>query len=97
MAGKANIEVRPTYVNKGEMAKRLVEQYGTNPPEFILCAGDDFTDEGKIFPRDIDHDGIVSTDQRGSVPSLQTCSALCTPSVYQGRTSTLSPSERARR
>ena len=50
MAGKANIEVRPTYVNKGEMAKRLVEQYGSNPPEFIFCAGDDFTDEGNHLP-----------------------------------------------
>jgi trehalose 6-phosphate synthase/phosphatase len=31
MAGKANLEVRPTFINKGEIA--------------ILCLGDDFTDE----------------------------------------------------
>lgn len=49
MAGKANLEVRPTFVNKGFIATRLVNEYGTEPgkaPEFILCLGDDFTDEG---------------------------------------------------
>jgi trehalose 6-phosphate synthase/phosphatase len=48
MAGKANLEVRPTFINKGEIAKRLVASYGQEvgePPEFILCLGDDFTDE----------------------------------------------------
>ncbi|KAI9814285.1 MAG: threalose-6-phosphate phosphatase [Thelocarpon impressellum] len=48
MTGKANLEVRPTFVNKGEIAKRLVEQYGREagqPPEFVLCLGDDATDE----------------------------------------------------
>ena len=50
MNGKANLEVRPTFVNKGEIAKRLVNEYGNGvgePPEFVLCLGDDFTDEGK--------------------------------------------------
>ncbi|EPS26584.1 putative alpha,alpha-trehalose-phosphate synthase [UDP-forming] [Penicillium oxalicum 114-2] len=48
MAGKANLEVRPTFVNKGFIATRLVNEYGSAPddaPEFILCLGDDFTDE----------------------------------------------------
>ncbi|KAL2843803.1 glycosyltransferase family 20-domain-containing protein [Aspergillus pseudodeflectus] len=48
MAGKANLEVRPRFVNKGFIAKRLVDAYGTGPgkvPEFIFCSGDDFTDE----------------------------------------------------
>ncbi|KAJ5885295.1 hypothetical protein N7495_009805 [Penicillium taxi] len=48
MAGKANLEVRPTFVNKGFIATRLVDEYGHEPgqaPEFILCLGDDFTDE----------------------------------------------------
>ncbi|KAL9122262.1 MAG: hypothetical protein Q9187_001181 [Circinaria calcarea] len=48
MNGKANLEVRPTFVNKGEIAKRLVNEYGHavgEPPEFVLCLGDDFTDE----------------------------------------------------
>ncbi|KAI9373240.1 glycosyltransferase family 20-domain-containing protein [Aspergillus egyptiacus] len=48
MSGKANLEVRPRFVNKGFIAKRLVDAYGTGPgmiPEFILCSGDDFTDE----------------------------------------------------
>jgi trehalose 6-phosphate synthase/phosphatase len=48
MTGKANLEVRPTFINKGEIAKRLVASYGQKvgqPPEFTLCLGDDFTDE----------------------------------------------------
>ncbi|CAL5866603.1 uncharacterized protein PFLUO_LOCUS812 [Penicillium psychrofluorescens] len=45
MAGKANLEVRPTFVNKGYIATRLVDEYGEKPPDFILCLGDDFTDE----------------------------------------------------
>jgi trehalose 6-phosphate synthase/phosphatase len=51
MAGKANLEVRPRFVNKGFIAKRLVDAYGTGPgkvPEFIFCSGDDFTDEGML-------------------------------------------------
>ena len=46
MTGKANLEVRPRFVNKGEIAKRLVKEYGAGL-EFVLCAGDDFTDEGQ--------------------------------------------------
>lgn len=48
MTGKANLEVRPTFINKGEIAKRLVANYGNEvgePPEFTFCLGDDFTDE----------------------------------------------------
>ncbi|KAF2115452.1 glycosyltransferase family 20-domain-containing protein [Lophiotrema nucula] len=48
MTGKANLEVRPRFVNKGEIAKRLVQAYGEGPdeaPDFVLCLGDDFTDE----------------------------------------------------
>jgi trehalose 6-phosphate synthase/phosphatase len=52
MTGKANLEVRPRFVNKGEIAKRLVLDYGDQPgdaPEFVFCLGDDFTDEGTHF------------------------------------------------
>ncbi|CAH6722883.1 trehalose-phosphatase [[Candida] jaroonii] len=63
MAGKANIEVRPKFVNKGEIVKRLVlHPHGSKQlpkpitdhnydlesdkvPDFILCLGDDLTDE----------------------------------------------------
>lgn len=61
MTGKANLEVRPTFINKGEIAKRLVADYNADilhiagnstpdvkpkgPLEFVLCLGDDFTDE----------------------------------------------------
>jgi trehalose 6-phosphate synthase/phosphatase len=50
MAGKANLEVRPKFVNKGEIVERLIVEYGEGPgdlPEFVLCLGDDSTDEGK--------------------------------------------------
>lgn len=46
MAGKANLEVRPKFVNKGFIATRLVNECGGSL-EFVLCCGDDFTDEGK--------------------------------------------------
>ena len=48
MNGKANLEVRPRFVNKGEIAKRLIEEYGggdDKEPDFVFCTGDDFTDE----------------------------------------------------
>lgn len=63
MSGKANIEVRPKFVNKGEIVKRLVlnphgarqeprvvkvDPEATPPdqlPDFMLCLGDDITDE----------------------------------------------------
>ncbi|KAK4098511.1 glycosyltransferase family 20 protein [Parathielavia hyrcaniae] len=53
MAGKANLEVRPTFINKGEISKRLVATYNAeariggsgDKVDFVLCMGDDFTDE----------------------------------------------------
>ena len=51
MSGKANLEVRPQFVNKGFIATRLIHEYGYargEPPEFVLCLGDDQTDEGKM-------------------------------------------------
>ena len=45
MNGKANLEVRPRFVNKGEIAARLVREFGANGPDLVFCAGDDHTDE----------------------------------------------------
>lgn len=45
MAGKANLEVRPTFINKGEIAKKLIASYIPDGLAFSLCLGDDFTDE----------------------------------------------------
>lgn len=50
MTGKANVEVRPKFVNKGEIVRRLVKAYGDGEdemPDFVLCLGDDHTDEGE--------------------------------------------------
>ncbi|KAG0020362.1 threalose-6-phosphate phosphatase [Podila clonocystis] len=43
LVGKKNLEVRPTIINKGEIVKRLLSQHPD--VEFVLCAGDDKTDE----------------------------------------------------
>ncbi len=44
-----NLEVRPTFINKGEIVKRLISDYyitgDGQAPEFMICIGDDFTDE----------------------------------------------------
>lgn len=45
MAGKANVEVRPRKFNKGEIVKSIIEEFGEDKPEFIICLGDDATDE----------------------------------------------------
>ena len=49
MSGKANLEVRPSFVNKGEITKKLVLRDQESPPDFVMCMGDDFTDEGEAF------------------------------------------------
>ncbi|KAG0208753.1 threalose-6-phosphate phosphatase [Mortierella sp. GBA30] len=43
LVGKKNLEVRPMIVNKGEIVKKLLSQHPD--VEFVLCAGDDKTDE----------------------------------------------------
>ncbi|KGQ01198.1 trehalose-phosphatase [Paracoccidioides lutzii Pb01] len=48
LSGKANLEVRPTFVNKGSITTRLVNEFKYKlgqDPDFVLCLGDDFTDE----------------------------------------------------
>lgn len=45
MTGKMNLEVRPTFINKGEIVKALIAGYHGDVPEFLICLGDDFTDE----------------------------------------------------
>ncbi|KAG4305986.1 hypothetical protein PORY_000896 [Pneumocystis oryctolagi] len=43
--GKANIEVRPFFINKGRVVSQLLNMYKNEKPDFILSAGDDKTDE----------------------------------------------------
>lgn len=51
MSGKANVEVRPKFLNKGEIVSQLVRYYTEKgaPPELVLCLGDDVTDEGECY------------------------------------------------
>lgn len=43
LVGKKNLEVRPLAINKGEIVKRIL--YHNPDAEFVVCAGDDKTDE----------------------------------------------------
>lgn len=43
LVGKKNLEVRPMMINKGEIVKRILAQVPDS--DFIVCAGDDKTDE----------------------------------------------------
>ncbi|KAI8374198.1 glycosyltransferase family 20-domain-containing protein [Radiomyces spectabilis] len=43
LVGKKNLEVRPLSINKGEIVKRILSQRPDT--DFVLCAGDDKTDE----------------------------------------------------
>ena len=45
--GKCIVEVRLSFINKGQIAQRLAQEY---EPKFVLCVGDDVTDEGNIAP-----------------------------------------------
>ena len=45
LTGKANLEVRPRDMNKGEIVGRLLTEHAENL-DFVFCAGDDKTDEG---------------------------------------------------
>lgn len=43
LPGKMNVEIRPSLINEGAIIKRVIAQ---NPDiEFIICAGDDRSDE----------------------------------------------------
>lgn len=47
MAGKANVEIRPRLFNKGEIVRNIFKaaREEGNCAEFVLCIGDDTTDE----------------------------------------------------
>jgi trehalose 6-phosphate synthase/phosphatase len=88
MTGKANLEVRPTFINKGEICKRLVASYNsecaalspdTNAKvEFVICAGDDFTDEDMFRALN----GLsVSTDGKAAIEPEHTFTVTVGPST----------------
>ncbi|KAG0375848.1 threalose-6-phosphate phosphatase [Mortierella sp. AD032] len=63
LVGKKNLEVRPTIVNKGEIVKRLLIQHPD--AEFVLCAGDDKTDEDMF--RALAGNGGAAAQRRESI------------------------------
>ena len=51
--GKCVLEARLKYINKGQVVQRLVGRIRAvsgKPPDFVLCFGDDVTDEGWLSP-----------------------------------------------
>lgn len=91
MSGKSNLEVRPEFVNKGYIATRLINEFGSGIDDgldFVLCLGDDATDEGKS-------DGNHPSTRMLTI--LQTCSELCSRPTYRRSTSLQSLWVRARR
>lgn len=51
LVGKKAIEVRPKGVSKGTALKRILTTDAANDPyDFIMCLGDDKTDEGRSHP-----------------------------------------------
>ena len=92
MSGKANLEVRPQFVNKGFIATRLVNDYGYEggePPGFVLCLGDDQTDEGKL--------NFTMPASEIQLTQIQICSKLFGILRYPKRASLPVPWGRARR
>ena len=70
MTGKANLEVRPTFINKGQIAKRLAHEHAAASSAdnsekdlaFVLCLGDDFTDEDMFRALNALDDAVVRAD-----------------------------------
>ncbi|KAG0193419.1 threalose-6-phosphate phosphatase [Apophysomyces sp. BC1034] len=59
LVGKKNLEVRPVSINKGEVVKKVLAQ---NPgTDFIMCAGDDKTDEDMFQTLNIANSNRPST------------------------------------
>ncbi|KAL9635432.1 MAG: hypothetical protein Q9164_003459 [Protoblastenia rupestris] len=55
-AGKCIVEVRPDMINKGCIVNELLDKFKRTEghfPEFVLCVGDDDTDEGKIMVSEV--------------------------------------------
>lgn len=64
MAGKANVEIRPKLFNKGEIVKNIFQDARERKqfPEFVLCCGDDTTDEDmfRVLSDESSQKGIFS-------------------------------------
>ncbi|KAI9230186.1 MAG: glycosyltransferase family 20-domain-containing protein [Piptocephalis tieghemiana] len=63
LVGKKNLEVRPIALNKGEIVRRLVQESSTPdaPLQWLMCAGDDKTDEDMF--RSLRKDKFASKDR----------------------------------
>ena len=76
--GKCVIEARLNFVNKGAVVRRLLREFYSREmqyPGFVLCVGDDVTDEGKLTAPMLMHD--YSTDPFRHVSNVQFHYRLC--------------------
>ncbi|KLJ10610.1 trehalose 6-phosphate synthase [Blastomyces silverae] len=100
LSGKANLEVRPTFINKGSIATRLVEEYKYGlgqDPDFVLCLGDDFTDEDMFralvnsnLPRDRVFSVTVGASSKQTLASwhlLEPADVIATIAMLNSKTS----------
>ena len=82
MNGKMNLEVRPMSVSKGAIAKELVDSRNVGASyvslDFLLCLGDDFTDEGESS----DGEEVLPLIISRYVPSSSYNGIACGSSVF---------------
>ncbi|KAI7867163.1 glycosyltransferase family 20-domain-containing protein [Spinellus fusiger] len=77
LVGKKNLEVRPLFINKGEIVKRILSQ---NPDaNLVICAGDDKTDEDMF--RTLSTAYNKSTNGQPQSPTSEIASTLY-PYIY---------------
>ena len=75
LSGKCVLEARPSNVDKGKIVERITDEMrdqNEGAPDFILCIGDDVTDEGQfLMPSD---DSVLMMSRHVPQPSrLRTC------------------------
>jgi trehalose-phosphatase len=76
-----NLEVRSVLVNKGNVVKRIRQQQGgDNAVDFVMCAGDDQTDEDMF--RALFHDTKAHTILVGP-PTKLTLARFCLDTSQQ--------------
>ncbi|KAG2213703.1 hypothetical protein INT45_013634, partial [Circinella minor] len=84
LVGKKNLEVRPIDINKGVVAKRILKD--VSDVDFVICAGDDKTDEDMFRFLSAAHLSITMTS------GTTVCSPPLTPLPSASSSSSLPPS-----
>ncbi|KAI8137526.1 glycosyltransferase family 20-domain-containing protein [Fennellomyces sp. T-0311] len=86
LVGKKNLEVRPVDINKGVVAKRILKD--ASDVDFVVCAGDDKTDEDMFRFLSAAHLSVTITSGASSMsspPLTPLPSASSSSSFHKGR------------